>query len=66
MAVYNILPSTNLKTEDIRDTLNANGGSVSNDCLTFFTDAANIRMWVTMFSFILSLCLNFFLYLYHS
>lgn len=30
MAVYNILPSTNLKTEDIRDTLNANGGSVSN------------------------------------
>jgi|GEM_PF-5399844 hypothetical protein len=45
MAVYNILPSTNLKTEDIRDTLNANGGSVSNDCLTFFTDAANIRIW---------------------
>lgn len=26
MAVYNILPSTNLKTEDIRDTLNAYGG----------------------------------------
>lgn len=45
MAVYNILPSTNLKTEDIRDTLNANGGSVSNDYLTFFTDAANIREW---------------------
>lgn len=45
MAVYNILPSINLKTEDIRDTLNANGGSVSNDCLTFFTDAANIRIW---------------------
>lgn len=45
MAVYNILPSINLKTEDIRDTLNANGGSVSNDCLMFFTDAANIRIW---------------------
>lgn len=45
MAVYNILPSTNLKTEDIRDTLNAYGGSVSNDCLTFFTDTANIRIW---------------------
>lgn len=43
MAVYGILPTTNLKAEDIRDTLNANGGSVSNDTKTFFTTSAKIN-----------------------
>lgn len=42
MAVYSILPTTNLKAEDIRDTLNANGGSVNNDLLTFFNTSINI------------------------
>jgi hypothetical protein len=36
MAVYSTLPLDNLKAEDIRDTLNANGSSVSNDLTTFF------------------------------
>lgn len=45
MAVYSILPTTNLKAEDIRDTLNSNGGSVSNDTATFFSAAANINIW---------------------
>lgn len=45
MAVYDILPSTNLKAEDIRDTINANGGSVSNDLTTFFSEAANLNKW---------------------
>lgn len=43
MAVYDILPDTNLKGDDIRDTLNANGGSVSNNTLSFFTESANIN-----------------------
>lgn len=42
---YNTLPQTNLKAEDIRDTLNANGGSVGNNTTTFFSDAANINMF---------------------
>lgn len=45
MAVYSILPTTNLKAEDIRDTLNSNGGSVSNGLLTFFTTNAKINKW---------------------
>lgn len=45
MAVYSILPDTNLKAEDIRDTLNSNGGSVSNDLLTFFATNAKINKW---------------------
>lgn len=43
MAVYDILPTANLKAEDIRDTLNSNGGVVTNDTLTFFTSVANIN-----------------------
>lgn len=42
---YSTLPQTNLKAEDIRDTLNANGGSVGNNTTTFFSDAANINMF---------------------
>lgn len=45
MAIYEILPTENLKTADIRDTLNANGGNVSNVIYTFFTPSANINMW---------------------
>lgn len=41
--VYDVLPETNLKVEDIRDTLNAYGGNVSNDVSTFFSVNAKIR-----------------------
>lgn len=37
------LPTSNLKAEDIRDTLSAGGGSVSNDTTTFFKAAAKIN-----------------------
>lgn len=43
MAVYNILPTSNLKAEDIRDTLANGGGSVSNDTTTFFKSTAKIN-----------------------
>ena len=39
MAVYHTLPIDNLRAEDIRDTLNANGSNVTNDLLTFFDPA---------------------------
>lgn len=45
MAVYSTLPKTNLKAEDIRDTLNANGGSVGNYAPDYFGANANISMW---------------------
>lgn len=45
MAVYDILPDTNLKGVDVRDTLNANGGSVGDNFTSFFTSGANINMW---------------------
>lgn len=43
--VYDLIPETNVKAEDIRDTLNANGGSVSNDLLTFFSISAKVNKW---------------------
>lgn len=43
--VHEIIPSTNIKLEDIRDTLNANGGNVTNVLGTFFKDAAKINKW---------------------
>lgn len=43
--VHEIIPSTNIKLEDIRDTLNANNGSVTNVLGTFFKDAAKINKW---------------------
>lgn len=43
--VYTILPTTNLKYEDIRDTLNSGGGSVTNDVTTAFSRSANINKW---------------------
>lgn len=45
MAIREWLPYTDLKAEDIRDTLNANGGNVGNDLRSFFTEAANINKW---------------------
>lgn len=45
MAVLTQIPKTNISVADIRDTLNANGGSVSNDTTTFFTTAAKINPW---------------------
>lgn len=43
--VYDILPTTNLKYEDIRDTLNADGGFVNNDVASAFKGTANINKW---------------------
>lgn len=45
MAVYEIIPTTNVSMADIRDTLNANNGSVDNTLGSFFTEDANINMW---------------------
>ena len=45
MAVQTILPSTNLHYSDIRDTLNAGGGSVNNEVSSAFKAAANINKW---------------------
>ena len=45
MAVYEILPTENLKWDDIRDTLNANNGSVTNVAETAFKATANINKW---------------------
>lgn len=45
MAVYEILPTTNLKWDDIRDTLNANNGTVNNNAITAFQSGANINKW---------------------
>ena len=38
--VYDILPTTNLKYDDIRDTLNSAGGSVDNDVASAFKESA--------------------------
>lgn len=46
MAIRTQLPETNLKTEDIKDTLIANGGNIDNDDVTsYFSAEANINMW---------------------
>lgn len=45
MAVKAVLPSSNLAWDDIRDTLNANGGAVTNDIRTAFLDTAKINIW---------------------
>lgn len=45
MAVLNILPSTDLKWADIRDTLNSSGGSVNNDVSTAFKITSGINKW---------------------
>lgn len=43
MAVREWIPYDNVNVDDIRDTLNANGGNVDNDLASFFKDQANIN-----------------------
>ena len=43
MAVLTVIPTTDVKLNDVRDTLNVNGGSVNNDLSTFFTDGTQSR-----------------------
>ena len=43
MAVLTVIPTTDVKLNDVRDTLNVNGGSVNNDLSTFFTDGTQPR-----------------------
>lgn len=45
MAVYDTLPSNDLKFQDIRDTLNASNGIVNNNVDSAFKETANINMW---------------------
>lgn len=45
MAILDIIPETNIKMDDIRDTLIANGGSVTDNLLTFFTSSSGINPW---------------------
>lgn len=42
---YDILPKTNLRAEDIRDTLNSWGGNVGNEIVSLFSDSAKINKW---------------------
>lgn len=43
--VRDIIPSQNVTWDDIRDTLNAGGGSVNNDVSSAFKESAKINMW---------------------
>lgn len=45
MAVYDIIPTNNVKFDDIRDTLNSKGGSVTNDTRTAFKTNSGIDKW---------------------
>lgn len=45
MAVKTIIPSSNVLASDIRDTLNANGSSCTNEMITFFNSNAVINIW---------------------
>lgn len=45
MAVKTILPTTNLEYSDVRDTLNANGGSVNNNMASLYSESAKINRW---------------------
>lgn len=45
MAVYDVIPTSNVKFDDIRDTLNSKGGSVSNDTRTAFKTTSGIAKW---------------------
>lgn len=45
MAALNIIPQTNVRAEDIRDTLASHGGTVGNDIASFFKEAAKINKW---------------------
>lgn len=45
MAELTLIPSSNVLATDIRDTLNANGSSCTNDILSFFDSRAVINHW---------------------
>ena len=45
MAVHNIIPNSDVLLTDIRDTLNANNSSCTNDVLSFFDSRAVINQW---------------------
>lgn len=45
MAVQTTLPTTNLTFNDIRDTLNSGGGSVTNEVATAFKTTSGINKW---------------------
>ena len=46
MAIYDIIPHRGFNDEDVRDTLNANGGNTTRDnWRTFFTPSAKINKW---------------------
>ena len=45
MTALSKIPRTNVSVADIRDTFNANGGSVTNVLGTFLSSAANINIW---------------------
>ena len=45
MPVYTILPKANVTMDDVKDTLNANGGKVTNVLGTFFSEQARINRW---------------------
>jgi hypothetical protein len=45
MASYSILPDTDLKVSDVRDTLNENGGTTDNTFGSLFSSSANINKW---------------------
>lgn len=45
LTVYDVLPTTNLKWDYIRDTLNKYGGVVNNNAITAFQSGANILMF---------------------
>lgn len=43
--VHDILPTSNLEYQDIRDTLNSAGGSVNNEVSSAFKESANTNKW---------------------
>ena len=45
MAIVNIFGTTNIKGDDIRDTINNFGGSANNDWSTFFDQLEDINIW---------------------
>lgn len=45
MAIYDVIPTSNVTFNDIRDTLNSQGGSVNNEVASAFKNSANINPW---------------------
>ena len=45
MAVYDIIPTSNITFNDIRDTLNSSGGSVNNAVVSAFKTTSGIDIW---------------------